>query len=818
MAAMAMFLSMDSLLNDLRYALRRLSSTPGFTVVAAMTLALGIGASTSIFSVLDAFLLKPLPYRDPERLAEIWLQHPNGIRTDNLQPATVPEWRSLTTIFEGVAPYRNRSATLTGAAEPISALGAELGGNLMPLLSVAPQLGRWIEEADTRNGQSQVVVLSDQLWRDRFGGDRTVIGRTIRLDDKTYDVIGVMPASFTFPYGKRQFWIPLTDTPATSGRSVLRINLMTRVRSDLSLAEAQSRLDTITSQAGTGSLVPEKTRAQLQPPLARHLNPSVKTALYVLAGAVALVLLIACANLANLLLVQGAARQREIAVRAALGASRPRLVRQLLVETLLIAAVGGLLGVILAQWAIDLIAAYAPPRMTLVDSSAVTLDGRAVLFALGLTLLTAVIVGLLPAFRNSHDLVKRSLQVGGRSATDAPRQDRLRRGFVVLQLAVSLILLVGAGLLMRTFTHLTRIDPGFETRDLLTINLALPHWKYPDLVSQRRFFDDLIERVRPLPGVRAVALTGGVPPDAGGVSFGLEFEIEGQGVVLNDPGVLLPSTEVGPEFFSVMGIPLKGGRTFSAVDGPGAPKTVIISEGMARRLWKGADPIGQRLRLEARSPWLTVVGVVGDVYQLDHAQGRGMFAAYYPLSQDTRVHAQQTVVIRTTGELAKLIPLLKEQIWALDPELPVRRIASIGDQYGDFFAVPRFQAFLLTSFALVGVTIAAVGLYGVLAYAVALRSREFGIRMALGARPADVLRLVLRSAGVVIAAGLALGAGGSVIVTRVLDALLIDIQRTDPLTYVAVTLLLAVVAVSACWIPARRATRVDPVVVALRSE
>jgi putative ABC transport system permease protein len=267
-----------------------------------------------------------------------------------------------------------------------------------------------------------------------------------------------------------------------------------------------------------------------------------------------------------------------------------------------------------------------------------------------------------------------------------------------------------------------------------------------------------------------------------------------------------------------MGIPLKGGRTFSAVDGPGAPKTVIISEGMARRLWKGADPIGQRLRLEARSPWLTVVGVVGDVYQLDHAQGRGMFAAYYPLSQDTRVHAQQTVVIRTTGELAKLIPLLKEQIWALDPELPVRRIASIGDQYGDFFAVPRFQAFLLTSFALVGVTIAAVGLYGVLAYAVALRSREFGIRMALGARPADVLRLVLRSAGVVIAAGLALGAGGSVIVTRVLDALLIDIQRTDPLTYVAVTLLLAVVAVSACWIPARRATRVDPVVVALRSE
>jgi predicted permease len=389
--------------------------------------------------------------------------------------------------------------------------------------------------------------------------------------------------------------------------------------------------------------------------------------------------------------------------------------------------------------------------------------------------------------------------------------------FVVLQLAVSLVLLVGAGLLARTFVHITAIDPGFDPSNVVTIDLALPRWKYSTADSQRHFFDQVLERLRATPGIAAAAVAGGTPPGGGGISFRLTFEIEGRGIVLDDPGLLMPFGEVDGNYFDVVGIPLKAGRTFSREDTPDGPRTMIISEVMARRLWKGDNPIGQRLRTDPSRPWYTVVGVVGDVYQLEVSQPRGLFAAYYPNTQSRGIAAQQTVVVRTDSDPLAMIPAIRQQIWTVDPDQPFIRIGPLADEYAEFFATPRFYAFLMISFAAIGLAITAVGLYGVLAFAIAQRTREFGIRMALGARPTDVRRLVLASGFVLVATGLVLGGAGSLLVTRALESLLVEVPRTDPLTYAVVTVALGAVALIACWIPARRATRVDPMV-ALRCE
>jgi len=812
---------MGTFLTDLRHAGRRLAASPGFTLVATLTLALGIGATTAIYAVVDAIMLRPLPFADPDRLVEF---RPGSgpaeraalrpVSNRSMPVAEFLEWQARTDVFEGAEPYETRSALLTGDGNPQTVIAAALGGRLMAMLGVAPARGRWLTEADAQTGRTQVVVLSDAFWRSRFGADPDIVGRSIQLDDKPYEIVGVMPPSFRFPYGQRQLWMPLVVSPAAA-RPGLRV--VARVRGDLTVAQAQVRVDVIAARLEREKPVKGGWALELGPPIARHVNAPVRTALYVLAGAVALVLLIACANLANLLLVQGAHREREVAVRAALGASRGRLVRQLLTETALLALLGAMAGTLLARLAIGLLEAYTPSEMTFLTVNPIALDGRVVLFAAGLTMVTVLMFGTLPALKGSRALLHDALKNATRSATATPGQERLRRAFVVLQLAVSVMLLVGAGLLMRTFTHLSAVNPGFDVRGLAATRLSFPRWKYPTPAARAELVRAARERVEGIPGVAAVTLTQGLAPEATNIAFSLKFEVEGRGVVLDDPKLVVPFSSVGPDYFSVMGIPLVAGRPFTAHDRATAPRVAIVSEAMARQLWNGDNPVGQRFRLDVGPDdhWYTVAGVAGNVFQFEHARPRDQFAYYLPLAQTS--DNGNVLVVRTSGDPRRLIPAIRAAVRSVDPDQPLADLATMTSLYRDFVDVPRFHAWVMTAFALVGVLIAAVGLYGVLAYAIAQRTREFGIRIALGARRADVLRLVLRSGAVVTVLGLATGAAGSVLVTRALGSMLVDVSRLDPVTYAIVIGLLMATALAACWIPARRATSLDPVV-ALRCE
>jgi putative ABC transport system permease protein len=460
---------MRGLLSDLRFGFRRLRLAPTFTALAAVTLALSIGATTATYSVVDGLMFRPLPYPDPSRLVDLSVVTTDAITRRNVTSDQLLQWRGQSQVFAAVEGHAHRSETITGGAEPETALGTALTGGMMAMLHARPQLGRVITETDARPGFDQVVVISDAMWRTRFDRNREAIGQSIKLGEKTYQVIGVMPPAFNFPYGKRSFWVPLTIDPGQG--SAERISLTARVRSDLDVRQAQIRLDTATPALVESKLIPPSARVELAPPIARPINTPVRRALYVLAGAVALVMLIACANIANLLLVQGAGRVREIAVRTALGASRRRLIRELFAETLILAAIGGAGGVLVAQWSIDLLAAYTPREMTFLNNQAIELNLRVLVFAMVLTILTAVLFGLLPALRGSGETPRKALQDGARSATSGPRQERLRRGFVLVQIALSLMLLVGAGLLARSFVHMIRLDPGFDPQNLIAVSL-----------------------------------------------------------------------------------------------------------------------------------------------------------------------------------------------------------------------------------------------------------------------------------------------------------------------------------------------------------
>jgi putative ABC transport system permease protein len=794
---------------DLRYGFRRLASTPGFTTVAVLTLALGISATTAMYSVVDALLLRPLPYADADQLQQIYSVREGGQSYRPLTYDQLTEWRAHKDVFAAVEPFEPRAITLAGSGEPELIFGASLGGGVMTMLGARPQLGRLILPEDAEAGRDRVTVLSDAIWRVKFGGDPGIVGRQVQFDDQTYDVIGVMPPSFRFPSQRTSVWMPLPLVRERNSRPAF-YSTVVRMRADLTAVTAQERTGTIAAALQAAKPVPGGWQLRFRP--LRDMNRNERSALYVLFGAVSLVLLIACANLANLLLVRGAGREREVAVRTALGATRVRIVCLLLAETLVLAASGGAVGVLLAWYAVEFIAVSIPSDLTFLNANAIAMDPRVLAFAAALTFVTAAAFGVLPALRTSRSMPHESLKAGAPSTTGAPRQERLRRAFVIAQLALSLVLLVGAGLLGRTFLRMVRVDPGFSAENLVSAAIMLPGWKYRTLQAHRGFYDTVAERLQALPGVRAATFAGGAPPTGGGFMFGLKFEIEGRGVVLDDKRVMLPFAQVLPGYFSVLGIPLRSGRTFTATD---PAETIIVNETMARRLWKGDSPLGQRIRFDQDEKWHTVVGVAGDVYQFEVTQPRGQFAMYLPLGRS--VTTQMTVLVRTAGDAEQMIPAIKQQIWSVDPNQPLVRIGTIRGAYAEFFDVPRFYALLMGSFAAIGLVIAAIGLHGVLAYSIAQRTREFGIRIALGAGPEDVVRMVLRSSGAMVAAGLALGIAGSYVVTRYLESLLVEIPRTDAITYAAVIATLAAIGLAAAWVPARRATRVDPIV-ALRTE
>ena len=718
-----------SILTDVRYALRRFQAAPGFVAVAGLTLALGIGATTAIYSVVDTLMLRPLPYPNPEGLVELNTRSAAGRGGYYFNREQLAALEARTDLFAGVAVFDYRSGTLASSREPALDAGLAVGGTLMPLLDVAPWLGRTIQPGDTKPGAAPVIVLSHAAWQEKFGGDPAIIGKAITLEGKLVEVVGVMPKSFAFADSRRSFWVPLTEG-AFEGRV---FQAMARVRPELSAAEALARIAAITvTRSGANGI--ETLKLESNPMGARRLNPPVRTALLVLAGAVSLVLLIACANIANLLLVQNAGRAREVAVRSALGASRARLLRQLFTEAALLAVIGGGLGLIVAQWAIELLAAMAPDSMTYFSTSAIALDRRVLLFAGVVTCLTGLVFSLLPAIKSSRTGVFDALKAGARSATQTGHQERLRRVFIVMQLAVSCLLLVGASLLTRTFVHMTRLDPGFAADRIAMTTLQLPTWKYRTGTERGVFYDTLVERIATLPGVAGAVRAGGLPPYGGNIDFNLVFEVEGKGVVLKDPSIELPNMAVPPNFFSVLGIPFKMGQTFADYAIPGAEPVAVISEHLAQRLWGSENPVGRRFRMGIgpKDPWYTVVGVVGGVYQFRYEKTTDQLAYYVPARRDVS-GAVQSIVVRTNGDPSALVPRIREQIRALDPEQPIWRLGTVESQYSEFFALPRFYMFVMTTFAAIGLVIAGVGLYGVLAYAIAQRTRELGVRLALGA-------------------------------------------------------------------------------------
>lgn len=822
---------MNTLWQDVRLAIRRLRRSPTFVATVLVTLALGIGATTAVFSVVDAILLRPLPFDDPETLVEVRMVNSGGAALLNHRYDAFVRFREERELFQTVEGYAQRSMVLVGADEPVSVNVVPVTGGVMSTLGIRPRLGRAIDANDAQPGRQGVLVLSDGLWRKRFGSDPSIVGRTVRLDEAIYEIVGVMPPDFKFPRSTTEAWtaLPIAPSqPVVAGGTVRPSGFMTlaRLAPGISVGTAHSRMQALTPAFASTMPRGDDWSLSVQRFNEHRANPGARQAIWVLFGAVSLLLLIGCANVANLVIARGASRERELAIRAAVGASRWRLIREVLTETLLLAIVGGTAGVAVAFWWTRVLLYVVPRDLTFLSLSEITIDSRVLTFAAVMSIVSAMVVAIVPAIRIARADVQGLLKSSTRAATASSRQRTLVDLVVVAEVALSLALLVGAGLLIRTFTHVTRIDPGFEARNIVAFSMELPAWKYVTVTSTVQFWDALIDRVGALPGIAGVTVTPGLPPGAGGIMFDLRIEAEGNPDVIEDPQLELPTATVRPEFFRLMGIPLVAGRTFSSDDTPQAPPSIIINQAMARRLWPKGNAVDGRVRFEAElagrpgdGRWYTVVGVVGNVYQFDHAKGRDAMAIYRPASQSPSggPGRYQTLAVRTQDDPRARIADIRSVIRALEPDQPILKIETVDDAYAQFLAAPRFNAVLMGILAGLSLLMAVVGLYGVIAYATAQRTSEFGLRVALGAERRDVLTLVLRHGLAVVGAGIVIGIGGALIATRTLARLLVGVTPLDPGTYATVATTLVVGGLLACWIPARRALGIDPVA-ALRQE
>jgi len=805
---------METLWQDLRYGIRMLRSKPGFAVIAILALALGIGANTAIFSVVNAVILRPLPYPQPEQLAMVWLDNRRqGIHDDITSFPNFVDWRDQNHVFQSMAGMSNTAYTLTGVGEPEQLRGANVSANFFQLISVSPAQGRGFSAEEEEPGKNQVVILGYGLWQRRFGGDSKIIGQTLTLSGRPFTVIGVMPAGFQFP-SRAEIWGPLAPNQGLkAARSSFWLPVVGRLKPGVTKQQAQADMDVIAQRleqqypqanAGYGINVV---------PLHEQVVGQIRLALLVLLGAVAFVLLIACANVANLLLARSAERQKEMAIRVALGAGRKRIVGQLLIESLLLGLLGGALGLLLAKWGLNLLVAFSPANIPRLEN--IRLDGRVLGFTLLVSVLTGLVFGLAPALQASNPELNETLKESGRSGGSGASGQRIRKLLVISEIALALVLLVGAGLMIRSFWQLQKVDVGLVAENVLTVRLGLPRSKYPEGQNVSAFYQQLQERLAALPGVKSVSATSGILLEK--LANSSIFSIEGRPAEPQAQRLELPFDAVTPNYFHTMGIPLIKGRVFTEQDKRDSLQVAVINETMVRRYFPNEDPIGKRFTFgdgDRNPTWITIVGVVRDVRR----QGVDepiRIESFMPHSQATS--RSMEVVIRTASDPMAMAKSVRDAIWSLDKDLPVANMQTVEQILGERTAPRRLNMLLLGLFATVALVLAAVGLYGVMSYSVTQRTHEIGIRMALGAQRRDVLKLIVGQAALLAVIGVGIGLAAAFALTRLMSRLLFEVSATDPLTFAAIALLLTMVALVASYIPARRAMKVDPMV-ALRYE
>jgi putative ABC transport system permease protein len=821
---------METFLQDLRFAVRTLRKRPAFTLVAILTLALGIGANAAVFSVVDSVLLAPLPFRNADRLTLIWASYPDLARRLGLpdklpvSPGTFYDWKT-DSAFEKMAMVGAERVSLTGDGEPEQLAAVKASGELFQVLGTPALAGRFLLPEDDVPGKRTVVVLSHDLWRRRFGGDRNVVGRTIHIDGAPLTVVGVMPSAFTFPRGEEMpqgtgfaaqpdVWMPMSLTLAErqerGNHGQIAVGLL---RPGRSIPAAQSEMDAISRRLATAFPETDGGWSGRVAPLREELVGDIRPALLILLAAAGLVLLIACVNVANLLLAQAAERQKEISIRTALGASRRRMVRQLLTESALLALAGGAAGLVLALWGVRAFAVWIPAGVPV--SGRIALDPLTLLFALGVTLLAGLLAGLVPAFQMGGPDLAESLREGTRAGSGTARGNRTRSALVIVETALAVLLVVGAGLLIRSFTRLNTVDPGFRPQGVLSLQVLLPERTYPDAVKRWSFVSGVLERLRALPGVTAAGAVSNLP-----LSGEEEIEaliLEGQPRPKESEVPLADFRRASPGYFEAMGIRPVQGRAFAEIDSAQSPAVAVVDETFARTYWPGADPIGKRFHFgsyDSKAAWLTVVGVVGNVRNSGlHVEPRPQ--VYVPMAQ--RSSGKEYFVLRAQGDPKNLVAGARSAVFAVDRDQPVAKIRTMETVISESMARRRFNMILLGVFAALALVLAAVGIYGVTSHSVARRTREMGLRMALGAQPGGVLLLVLRDAGALTLIGLATGIVLALVATRLMTSLLFNTGTTDPVTFASVAAALALVSLFAAWVPARRATQVDPMM-AMRAD
>ena len=803
---------MRSALQDLRYGARLLVRSPGFSLVAIIALAIGIGANTAIFSVVYTLLLQRLPYRDADRLAIVWEHNTVRDRKSNVvAPANFIHWREMNQVFEDLATVTpTYSVTVTGNGDPEELQAQSISAELFQILGVGPALGRGFTAAENVPG-TQLVVISDRLWRRRFGGDPAILERPMISQGTPFTVVGVMPPGFSFLDKSVDVWLPIGFTAQSRtprGRSLTVVGRLkpgiTDERAQLDMTRVSANLTQMFPAFNTGWT----SRVVL---LREQLTGDVRPALIVLAAAVAFVLLIACANVANLLLARATARQRELAVRAALGAGRARLVRQLLAESLVLSGIGGVCGLLLAWWALGFLRAVVAERLPIQRLEMVGIDPYVLLFTLAASLVCGLVFGAVPALTASGSTLTDSLKDGGRSGSGS-RGKRTRSVFVVVEIALALVLLVGAGLLLRSFVRLLDRNPGFDASRTITMRISLPQARYGGDGQRAQFLERFFPQVDSLPGVEASGAISFLP--LSGLGAATSMQIVGQPVPPQGQEPVTDVRVITHGYLKTMGVPLLKGRLFNEQDASDAKGRVVINETMALKHWPGEDPIGKRVRIAWDSLEDEVIGVVGDVR---HAglDGEIRPMTYWPYARNP--YGTMTVTVRTAADPNRIVTSIASLVRQLDPELVVANVKTMDEVVSDSVAQRRLTMLLLTVFAGTALLLAAVGIYGVIAYSVTERTQEIGIRMALGAQRGAVLRMVITQALVLAVTGIAVGGGGALLLTRLMEGLLFEVKPADPLTFGVVSGILTAVALLASYIPGRRATQVDPVI-ALRAQ